>query len=340
VTKTARVNYTSLGVGLLGVGLSFFALPGHLDVTLPSGQVARISLPWFNALALSLLNGAVWSALSIVLQDYAARRREDEWLGRIEERLRRMIEHSAFCTEHDVFQRKMDLLRDTHGRVAWVLAKFISKKLNEDFRWLSVRMPAIQYGNFAAELYKECETSICLASPFSIDEWFALATDWSRDDLQRHARTLDLSKHMEQLRNAPAQTKRRLMILDAGQWAEMQARRHLNAADPRRQLAAKFLGFHVKAGVQVRFVLASVLEQHITTEARVNERPDGENVPLLDWERCILDRTLEMRWCKPTAPRGQTEVILEPLLSREVELLDDLFFHNFDDVGESFDDML
>ena len=148
-------------------------------------------------------------------------------LEEIEERLRKMIEHTALFTDTNRLEDHLALLRKYEGGLAWIVAKFISRKLSEGFaqKW-TFEIEADQYSDFAAELYKECRQSIYLTSPLTPREWFEQLF-WTKADRIRRIKLgemleeSEIPAHAKALVAAQAPDKKRLVILSDERWKEV-----------------------------------------------------------------------------------------------------------------------
>ncbi|MCJ7508011.1 MAG: hypothetical protein MUO85_04680, partial [candidate division Zixibacteria bacterium] len=137
-------------------------------------------------------------------------------LGGIQDRLLKMIEHTAFFTENNKLERTaLNLLWEKTGGPAWIAAKFISKQLSESFSALKFDIDGDEYSNFSGKLYQECMSSIFLTSPFTPVEWFRqLYPDHADEVIEAINRGVplayDMPVHVESLISArKARLKRR-----------------------------------------------------------------------------------------------------------------------------------
>jgi len=112
--------------------------------------------------------------------------------GKIEktfdERMSQIIEFAALGTENGYFEEHLKKLRKNDlGNLRWVVAKFISYKLNKDFsNFKQIEIPnvsALDYSKLLASLIKECSQSIYFTCPYTPTEWFVkLEIDPCKDE--------------------------------------------------------------------------------------------------------------------------------------------------------------
>lgn len=254
-------------------------------------------------------------------------------LTEIQERLLQMVEHTAFFTEKNELQSHVDLLHRTTGRVTWIVAKFISKKLANSFASLKINISGPEYSKFANDLYRECETSIYLTSPFTLREWFlrSLGEDATVLVETGHGAKVGPPIHMLALKAASAETKRRFVILSDEEWKKVNCEheKHSPACAARRRLVEKFNEFSDDAKVSTRFVSASELASHLVGAQSGSRTEIAER--LLHFDYAEFDHQLILRWEMPAPGQERTDLVLNP--SDEKIQLENIFDAEFDRLG-------
>jgi hypothetical protein len=214
---------------------------------------------------------------------------------RLENRLGRMIEHSAFFTENGRLENIVQLLKNTPGKKKWIVAKFISRQLSDtflaDFR---MEIDGHSYSAFAESLYQECEESIFLTSPFTPEEWFRqLVSDDKIRRIEQGTRNAlgehDIPAHVEALFASPAPVKRRLVILPADKWSEV-------IDSTKANFMKEFL--KINKGVDTRFINQADLQDKLGFDY------SGE------FDYAIFDRKLLLKWERPINGRDKKPLCL------------------------------
>jgi hypothetical protein len=149
-------------------------------------------------------------------------------LNNIENKIRKMIEHSALYTENNEFGKLLEKLRTTPGRITWVVADFISKKLkchfpSDDFIEHTGVGP-ISYSDWVSQWLDDCEKSVWFIIPFTPRAWFeALLQDALFNRIGSGLSIPDkyLPKHILALRACRVADKKRIVIVTSEEWGEM-----------------------------------------------------------------------------------------------------------------------
>jgi hypothetical protein len=231
---------------------SWKAIPPQQAVMLQGSSTPLILFPETARFCLSFLFTLLTGGLTMVMVDYwrVARDRpkeEDELkdlvrteveysvtqikdqlvvkFAGVEQRLPNIRELSAFFTDNKHLENHLDSLHKADGGLAWIIAKFISKKLSESFAsTLTMEIDGDDYSTFAARLYPECARSIYLTSPFTPRAWFEELFAAAVVEKIRTGEELPLTEipqHVRSLLSSGAPTKRRLVILNDEQWKEV-----------------------------------------------------------------------------------------------------------------------
>lgn len=227
---------------------------------------------------------------------------------KMDDRITRMIEHSALYTENQRLEKALDLLRKTRGKKMWIVAKFISKQLASSFSALQIEIDGDDYSAFAESLYPECEDSICLTCPFTPIEWFeqlGLSSERLRQMFNKggHIHESDLPPHVKALLSSPAKVKR-LVILSSDKW-----RRELNKE--KSQYLEEFL--EVNKSIETKFV----------TREELRSRTGCDYDENLDF--AVFDRQLMLIWERPLLAAEKKPLTLCPEIPDEYKRLHEFF---------------
>ncbi len=206
----------------------------------------------------------------------------------IENRMSKVVEHTAFFTESGRLEGIIQLLKNMPGKKKWIVAKFISRQLSDSFLAnFRIEIDTHSYSGFAESLYQECEEAIFLTSPFTPEEWFRqLIPDEKVQRIQRGVR--DASKeyetpaHVRALSASPAVVKRRLVILPNDKWLQMEDSTKVN-------LLKEFL--KVNKEVDTRFI----------TQEDLQDKLGVDYAGTFDY--AIFDRRLFLQWERPANGR-------------------------------------
>lgn len=202
----------------------------------------------------------------------------------IENRLSKMVEHTAFFTENGKLEGIIQLLKNMPGKKKWIIAKFISRQLSDSFLAnFQIDIDTHNYSAFAESLYQECEEAIFLTSPFTPEEWFMqLIPDEKVKRIQRGIRgassEYETPAHVRALSASPAVVKRRLVILSNDKWIQMEDATKVN-------LLKEFL--KVNKEVDTRFIMQEDLQNKL----------DVDYTGTFDF--AIFDRRLFLQWERP-----------------------------------------
>ena len=215
-------------------------------------------------------------------------------------RLDEMFEHAAFFTDTNNLENQLELLKRTQGKLAWIVAKFISRQISDSFRnrWL-VQVNSNEYSDFAARLYHECDRSLCLTSPFTPRKWFELLLKPAQVNRVKSGGQLtpkEVPPHAQAALASPAPKKRRLIALDDDGWKDVTCDHP--AGDPhsancaeKANLLREFLRINgaddpENPKMGMRFIRAHDLTKTVDTYR-------------LDSDYAIFDEQLTLTWERP-----------------------------------------
>jgi hypothetical protein len=246
----ATIFFGFLVAFFAGIG-TFLLFPSQQKITLQNNQ-SLVLFPRWQSIGLALIFGVFSWGLGIVLGAYIKsvmeRKKEQRdlieltaqaaartvggympdvirKLSFVEDRLPKMRELTAFFTDTSHLETHLELLHKTGGGLTWIVAKFISKKLSNDFaREWTFDIHGGHYSGFAGELYKECDQSIYLTSPFTPRQWFLEFLTLERlEEIKNgeHLKEEEIPAHVRDLLAARAEKKRRLVILSDEAWSEL-----------------------------------------------------------------------------------------------------------------------
>ena len=254
----------------------------------------------------------LWFYIGLISTEFIlhlrGRKREGEDLVKqmgkhIDSRMKDIMRHACICEENNNFEKVLQSLHTTSDRKMWIVAKFISKKLNCDFASLEIEIDAKSYSDFVSNLYPECRDSIYLTCPFTPKEWFKqLYTSKEKRYNIEKIGVGDLPPHTRELLNSPVKNKKIHVILNPTDWEDM-------CKDENLPYLKKFL--EVNKGLQLRFTLESELKEKLGIELRIKE---------LDY--MIFDEELMLIWEKPKKPNQPTTLGLHTDISPTHQILD------------------
>lgn len=199
----------------------------------------------------------------------------------LRERTERLVEHVAIGTENGNFEAALDKLHGKIGNTHWIIAKFISKKLDKDFAggggsnaFVIEKVGAEEYSKFQASLIRECSDSIYMTSPHTPKDWLAALPGKT-------------PHHMEAFVESRALDKAWVCNLTSNQWREM-------IAD--KKFFEQFCSLSVGDGSELFFVNVEVMQRDRSLP------PD--QISFRDYT--LFDRKLVMSWT-PDDPEDLTK---------------------------------
>jgi hypothetical protein len=222
---------------------------------------------------------------------------------KIDTRVGTILEYSALHSKK--LEETLVKLRNTSEKRKWIIAKFISRKLSDDFSSLKIEIDGDSYSDFSRNLYSECERSIHVTSPFAPEDWFlALNLDKNgtlqeiRDgvDVSRD-RILSLAPHLKAFMDSPAEIKKRLVILSDADW------KVLNNKENKDNLNClkKFLDVEGGGDIETRFIANTNL---------LKGRLLAKGIDFEKFDYAIFDGELLLKWEKPPKTELQKEMPL------------------------------
>ena len=117
---------------------------------------------------------------------------------KFEYRFTKIIEYFALGTKNQNFEKAINLVRETHGRIQWIVAKFVSEKLSREFdssASIEIRdVHIMEYSAFVTEIISECKRSMKWTCPYSPSEWFKKLKRDDYEKLKKDGKDLDISK--------------------------------------------------------------------------------------------------------------------------------------------------
>ncbi len=217
-----------------------------------------------------------------------------------------MIEHAAFYTDNGKLETAIKALQRTEGRKMWIIAKFISRQLSNSFSSLKIDIDGDDYSKFAESLYKECEDSIYLTSPFTPVEWFrqlyADKADTVIDIIDKSVDITDaindveqkygIPSHVKLLTTANIKTRKRLVILPSGNRAILIAQAKLLQA---------FLDMN--KGVETRFIEKERLCEMYNFAC-------SDQYDFSKYDYAIFDKEIVLKWERPIKPNEKRPLLL------------------------------
>ena len=194
------------------------------------GEILGLQLTgdWPTA-TLFAINTAV---LGFVLEWVLIRAPQDQRrLGDLEDKVKKIPEHVALFTENGTFERVLGKLRNPEwGKVTWVVADYISKKLEKHFpdddNLELLGVGPVVYSEWVSQWLSNCEQSAWFIIPFTPVRWFDALLNSHRDVFERIKRGTQVGlqyipKHVLALRNCPARDKKRIVIVTSEEWETM-----------------------------------------------------------------------------------------------------------------------
>jgi hypothetical protein len=259
------------------------------------------------------------------------------------DRLVSVIEYHALFTRDRKLEGILYQLRDhSIGNVRWLIAKFISEKLNSDFRDIRIQSVYIQaYSELARRLIPECEKTIYLTLPFTPAKW--VKEFFKGDRLDRLLRgddmkSEDLPRHTQAILESKAQVKRRLIILEDGstpraagssgsagssEWAQL--------LDPANSAYFEaFTRLHEKNKVDTRYVELSVLSNYFR-QLKIDFRRTDVSV---------FDDITMISWTPTAGPDSPGDLVLDVGPSQDLTELVRMFdFQSYPDLYKGTDEI-
>ncbi len=206
--EKARRLFSALIFGILGEGLGLLLTN--------------------NDLAISTLFAVNTGVLGIVLEWIIFELPQDRYLlHKVADKQQRMIEHTAIFTEMSTFEGVLNKLRTQQwGRVTWIVADLISKKLSQHFPtddYIDLEnISPILYSDLVARWLDCCDHLVLFTIPFTPRIWFEklLEDNQSFVDIAKGQQIPDryIPKHVRALKNCPAKNKIRVVILTEQEW--------------------------------------------------------------------------------------------------------------------------
>lgn len=307
----------SIILAIVGGILGFFSTPSEIltvgrEIQI-YGDKAIYVIPNITKWLLAISWGLIWAILGLVIVEYGksiikGRREREEFLEKIDkkidERIKPMIEYTAFYTENNTLENIIEALRKTTGRKIWIIAKFISKQLSNTFTRLKIDIEGDEYSKFSESLYKECETSIYLTSPFTPAEWFRQLypdkadqvfklingnTDM-KETLQGIETSFGIPSHVKSLISSNINEKRRLMILPSY--------KRLIAEE---KVLEAFL--EINKRVETRFIEKEKLCERCPFTC-------GDQYDFSKYDYAIFDKEIVLKWERPKKPNEKRPLSL------------------------------
>ena len=290
--------------------------PRELALSLVVGAVAAISAAYLTLKVdtwAAIFSAILWFYFGFFSTEYIQhlgwrqKREKENFLKQMEacidSRMKNIMEYAAIYTENNKFENVIQSLRTASEKKMWIIAKFISKKLSNDFSSLEIKVNAESYSDFVSNLYPECKDSIYLTCPFTPEKWFKQLH--LSEEMVNHIETLnpeDLPPHVKALTDSPAMDKKRHVILGPEEWEDMCKKEKL-------VYIKKFL--QVNKGVQIRFTPENDLKRKLGIALETNK---------LDY--MIFDKELMLLWEKPQDPNQKTTLGLHTEIPNRQQILD------------------
>jgi hypothetical protein len=209
-------------------------------------------------------------------------------LHNIEDKIRKMIEHTALYTENNAFGSLLAKLRDRPGRITWVVADFISKKLeyhfpSDDFIDYIGVGPTL-YSDWVSQWLDECEDSVWFIIPFTPRAWFRALLDehvfnqiGSNPIHDEH-----LPKHILALRSCRVADKKRIVIVTLKEWEGMWDQNNIPYLE-------EFIRIN-SANAELCFIISDIAQDALRTGIIRKDCIIFDRQILLEWEpdKCCL----------------------------------------------------
>ena len=188
----------------------------------------RLTNDWVSA-ALFAINTA---AFGFVLEwALIASHQDRHRLRAVEDKVRKMVEHTAIYTEEGKFEGILSKLRRPEfGGLTWVVADFVSKKLSKHFpnddEIMITEVGPVIYSEWVAQWLDDCENSVWFIIPYTPKEWFRALLKGQEavfHDIGQEGQVDDriVPKHVSALSNCRVNDKKRIVIVTQQQWDEM-----------------------------------------------------------------------------------------------------------------------
>ncbi|RCV63324.1 hypothetical protein C5S53_14330 [Methanophagales archaeon] len=237
-------------------------------------------------------------AVEYVFSMQRQKNERDAFLKQVEEkiemRMGNILEHAALYTDNKKFEDAIGLLHTASDKRMWIIAKFLSKKLNNDFSALKIEIDGASYSEFSGSLYMESKESVYLTSPFTPREWIG-QLNVSDENLKgigkgKHI-AVSIPSHLNALKHSLASTKRRLFILSPKEWEELHNKDMLNYLIKFNELNKE---------IDTYFVQKEELE-----------RKKRFKIDTDTFDYAFFDEKLLLRWEKPKQSDEKTPLYLE-----------------------------
>lgn len=299
------VIITTLILAALGFVLTDVLLPPEeLRVRSADGEIISLfsheRLLWFRWLLASLIGLLVLYGTDWAYEQFVTKEDFFQHISKrisiIEARLEKMNEHVAFYSDDLRVERNaIGLVRSKSAGVMWIVAKFISRQFSSSFAKLEISLNGNEYSQFAMALYPECTSSICLTSPFTPVEWFRQVFPHNADVVlsdMKKGRSVQAPPHAQALTQSIAPTKKRIVVLDSGNWISLIAQ---------SDILREFL--KMNKGVETRFVRRDDLIRHHPFAA--SERFDFSR-----YDYAVFDSEILLEWERPLLPTERRALAL------------------------------
>ncbi len=123
---------------------------------------------------------------------------------KFDKRLSMFMEYFALGTENRRFEEAIDLVRSTNGRIQWIIAKFVSKKLSKEFdtsAYIEIKdVNIVEYSQFISQIVSESEYSMKWTCPYSPAEWFKKLEPDEYNDWKKQKRELEIDVYPQHLK--------------------------------------------------------------------------------------------------------------------------------------------
>jgi hypothetical protein len=150
----------------------------------------------------------------------------------IEEKVSKSIGIFAVNSDNNVFEQKLEILKNKEKSLKWIISRFIAKQLAFNFDELSFKINKKEYSRFSKQLYFEVDKSLLLTNSFDPYEWArTLISDneviselgeTSKETfkkwLEKNNKSIHIFEHIEAWKNIEKSKRRRLVILHESAW--------------------------------------------------------------------------------------------------------------------------
>jgi len=227
--------------------------------------------------------------------------------GTFEKRMNQIIEFIALGTRNGYFEKHLGRVKEQDlGALRWVIAKYISYKLNKDFNSLGQieisNVSATEYSHLLGDLIEECSESIYYTCPFTPTEWFVelkfapCMNQSSCKDTQHHPdpncpyRSVmkdHLPIHIKALCSSRAKDRKRVINIPRNKLEALKNDKCLhNFLNYQENKKERNLEKHDK--IKIRFVAQEDLASSIETEYK-------------EGDYNVLDEKIVMKWDKSSS---------------------------------------